>query len=561
MTIALGECAGRARRIAYVSLLAAFIALLVQATSAEAGIIQTNVNVKGAGLIVGVTVGYGCDRFSNLDDRVTTACPPAISIQPGITLPMQLNAIAQPQPPGHWQVTWLGCDSSAGGICTINDPGPFNSRVANVTAVFNDVFPPGVSLAAPTFSTTVDRTVRFPFTANEPGTFTCKIDSQSARACTQNTDFTLSEGPHALRVQGTDRSGNAGPLVGPLNFQVLDTKLISGPATFSRTKSATFKFSTLAGFSFDCSLDGAPLVDCGNKLGDNTLTKSFPSLSEGAHTFRVRARDGTDIDHVPVVRTWTVDTVRPNTTLDPLVGPRDGEVSTLLTAAFSIAASEASSLQCRLDSAPFAACPASKSFASLGFGQHRFEARAIDRAGNVDLTPISRTWTVLAVDNDGDGFNQRSDCNDADPLIRPGAREIAGNSVDENCDRFVAPPPRMSSTTVPNGWSVLGRGTTLTKLQVKRLRKGAKVEIRCLGKKCSFKRAKAKGKPKGGKLDLLKTLKGKRRRFVAGQTLEVRITAPRVIGKVVRYKMRAGRLPKVQELCLPPGARQPQRCT
>ena len=208
----------------------------------------------------------------------------------------------------------------------------------------------------------------------------------------------------------------------------------------------------------------------------------------------------------------------------------------------------------------FATCPATKSFANLAFGGHRFEARAVDLAGNVDATPISRTWTILAVDNDGDGFNQRSDCNDADPLIRPGAREVAGNDVDENCDGFKAPPPRMTSTTVPNSWSVLGKRATITRLEIKRLRAGARVELRCIGKKCAFKRVKAKGKPKRGTLNVLKSLTKKQRKFRAGQTLEIRITAPRVIGKVVRYPIRAGKIPKAKELCLPPRTTKPAKC-
>ena len=41
---------------------------------------------------------------------------------------------------------------------------------------------------------------------------------------------------------------------------------------------------------------------------------------------------------------------------------------------------------------------------------------------------------VVVIDNDGDGFTTAIDCDDNDPLINPGAEEIGGNEVDENCD-------------------------------------------------------------------------------------------------------------------------------
>ena len=75
--------------------------------------------------------------------------------------------------------------------------------------------------------------------------------------------------------------------------------------------------------------------------------------------------------------------------------------------------------QCRLDGADFADCAAPITLEHLKAGQHRFEVRAIDQAGNIGAA-AARTWSVAANDDDNDGFNAQIDCNDADPAIRPG---------------------------------------------------------------------------------------------------------------------------------------------
>jgi len=51
-------------------------------------------------------------------------------------------------------------------------------------------------------------------------------------------------------------------------------------------------------------------------------------------------------------------------------------------------------LECRLDGAPFAACAGISTLGPLAEGQHTFETRAVDRELLRDLTPASFTWLV-----------------------------------------------------------------------------------------------------------------------------------------------------------------------
>ena len=41
------------------------------------------------------------------------------------------------------------------------------------------------------------------------------------------------------------------------------------------------------------------------------------------------------------------------------------------------------------------------------------------------------------IDNDGDGFMEYQDCDDANPAIHPGAKEICGDKIDNNCDGII----------------------------------------------------------------------------------------------------------------------------
>ncbi|HEV8688024.1 MAG TPA: hypothetical protein VGQ84_12170, partial [Gaiellaceae bacterium] len=91
------------------------------------------------------------------------------------------------------------------------------------------------------------------------------------------------------------------------------------------------------------------------------------------------------------------DTTPPDTTIT--AGPT-GSVNTS-AASFSFNSTEAgSTFQCALDTAAFAACTSPKSYTLLANGQHNFQVRAIDAAGNIDATPAGRAWTVDTIPPD-----------------------------------------------------------------------------------------------------------------------------------------------------------------
>src|SRR4051794_37738245 len=58
---------------------------------------------------------------------------------------------------------------------------------------------------------------------------------------------------------------------------------------------------------------------------------------------------------------------------------------------------------------------------------------------------------AFAVDKDGDGYPAVKDCNDSDPTVYPGAPEIAGDGIDQDCDGVDAVGGSGSTITVTGG--------------------------------------------------------------------------------------------------------------
>src|SRR5262249_5294854 len=141
--------------------------------------------------------------------------------------------------------------------------------------------------------------------------------------------------------------------------------------------------------TFECQLDGAGFSTC-------TSPKSYTGLVAGSHTFQVRAKDAANnVDQTPASFTWAIDTTTPATKINsnqPLL-------SNSSSASFSFTGSDpggsgVASFECKLDAGAFIACTTPKSYTGLSDGNHTFQVRAIDAAGNTDASPASFTWAI-----------------------------------------------------------------------------------------------------------------------------------------------------------------------
>jgi Bacterial Ig-like domain len=106
----------------------------------------------------------------------------------------------------------------------------------------------------------------------------------------------------------------------------------------------------------------------------------------------VRATDPVgNVDATPASRSFTVDTVAPQTTID--AGPP--ALTNDATPTFDFSADQAgSTYECRVDGGAWAACSPGHTSPALADGAHVFEVRATDSAGNVDATPAVRAFVV-----------------------------------------------------------------------------------------------------------------------------------------------------------------------
>jgi hypothetical protein len=189
---------------------------------------------------------------------------------------------------------------------------------------------------------------------------------------------------------------------------------------------------------------------------------------------------------------------------------------------------------------------------------------ATDVAGNgvdedcdgqdAQLDPVQ---LAKATDKDGDGFPAGVDCRDDSPAINPGAADKPGDGVDQDCKQGDAPFPRLGAG-VAVSWKNFPSFTRFTVLAVKRSPAGVKVKLTCKGGGCPFRSKQRTIRKATTQFNLVSLLR--RAKLRRGARLELRVTRAGHVGGVTTWTIRAPADPKRSDRCLVPGKTSQSRC-
>lgn len=138
---------------------------------------------------------------------------------------------------------------------------------------------------------------------------------------------------------------------------------------------------------------------------------------------------------------------------------------------------------------------------------------------------------------------------------RPGGPEAPGGSGGGGSGGGGSGAPRIRASVKPR-WVKARSRVILRRLRIAHVPAGARVEVRCTGRRCPF--TKKRFAVRKGKVNASKAVKKGRLRAKAA--IQVRITKAGATGLVVIYKVPRRGLPKGKVRCLPPGAGTPAGC-
>lgn len=211
----------------------------------------------------------------------------------------------------------------------------------------------------------------------------------------------LAAGPDGVRTVYAQFAGSLGvPSDAVSDVIVLDT---TPPQILALTVAPNIARAGSAieiGFQLSEAVETLSLTLAATEVGDVSCDTELQCTAtyivqgdegEGENLVLVRATDAAGLIGEAAAEV-EFDFTAPNTFL---LTPLPSDPTTATTAAFNLASDDAEAgFECSLDGGEWTVCGSTTTFNNLSDGSHVFAARAVDVAGNADLSPVVFTWTV-----------------------------------------------------------------------------------------------------------------------------------------------------------------------
>ena len=287
-----------------------------------------------------------------------------------------------------WAAMWLvfGCGETP---LEIEENDAANEPVQNQPNNDETVDPPETVIEAGPSAVTPDTTAVFEFSADtQAADFECRLNATEWEACQSPLEYMdLTPGEYLFEVRAVVE-GVVDDDPPQWNWEVVEegqTQLLSYPDELTNESHATFEFLNEVNSRFECRLNEVDWDSCDSP-------QTYEDIADGEHLFAVRAIDEHDQPvESPLEYGWQIDTVPPETSW--LETPNEQSEST--EAIFEFEADKQASFECRLNEESWYNCDSPQELVDLDAGEHLFEVRATDEAGNIEDPTVAYSWRVV----------------------------------------------------------------------------------------------------------------------------------------------------------------------
>ncbi|OQW52430.1 MAG: hypothetical protein A4S09_08740 [Proteobacteria bacterium SG_bin7] len=226
--------------------------------------------------------------------------------------------------------------------------------------------------------------------------YLCKFDAATSFSdcSTPQMYNSVSQSQHDFEVKAVDFAGNSSAPAKAnwmSDLTVPTVKITKAPSSYDKSPSGAFEFVATDNESgvlkIQCSLNTP------NNYKDCSSPYTFANLSDGPHSFYVKAIDKAGNESSPAIHQWTIDTISPVVAFVSTPKNPTTEKSASFTYTIDETGSGLDKFSCKLDSADFdCLVQGSVLILNLSLGDHILTVSASDKAGNIGSASYS--WKV-----------------------------------------------------------------------------------------------------------------------------------------------------------------------